>query len=105
MRPRPDPGERDPLSLFRANMVHTRQSRPDSGFDFQAKNLKNLVVQVVHSSLGSGAVQGSRRGASVASVCCVFNTFFLESVDPQIRQLIIFTSKKSKIKLTGLRVN
>ena len=30
MRPRPDPGEGDPLSLFRANMANISQSTPDS---------------------------------------------------------------------------
>ena len=37
---------------FRANMAHTRQSRPDSGLGFQVKLVK--PYQVVPSLLGSG---------------------------------------------------
>ena len=41
----------------RANMAHIRHSRPDSGRDFQARDLKTF--QVVPSSLGTGVVSSS----------------------------------------------
>ena len=36
----------------RANMAHTRQSRPDSGLSFQVNTFE--IIRAVHSSLGRG---------------------------------------------------
>jgi len=44
-------GMRQGVGRSRANMAHTRQSRPDSGLDFQVKVL--TTFRVVPSSLGS----------------------------------------------------
>ena len=42
-------------------MAHVRQSRPDSGLDFQAKVLKTLeIVLTWNSLLSSGVVEGAR---------------------------------------------
>jgi hypothetical protein len=45
---------------FRANIAHTRQSRPDSGLGFQVKFFE--MFQGVSSSLGSGARYQSSLG-------------------------------------------
>ena len=44
-------------------MAYTRQSRPDSGLDFQVKALKKF--QSVPSSLGSGCVDTPGKRAAV----------------------------------------
>jgi len=51
-------------SRYRANMAHLRQSRQDSGLDFQVKVLKRL--QVVPFLLGSGdLIAGGAAGCEV----------------------------------------
>ena len=47
----------------RANMAHTRQSRTDSGPDFQIKVLK--IFQVVLSWLGSGSLTRTSQGQNL----------------------------------------
>ena len=56
-------------------MVHTRQSRPDSGLSFFVKVLKTF--QVVPSALGSGRGQGTRHHDTTKPTTHLLHTTFV----------------------------